>query len=197
MLMILSRCRLRLWTAVGSIALAALACPPAHAQAAPSAFGPGSSLWAGGEYSNINASFPYGSGERLWGMGGFLDYNRAAHLTLEAEARFLRFNGYHGEAEDSFLAGPRYRFRRLGKFQPYGQFLAGLAHIRFPYQIGTMNYLALAPGAGVNYAVSRRLLLRAEYELQIWPNSPNLFNEPGHELRPRGFHVGIAYRVLR
>ena len=36
----------------------ALSLVPAHAQAVPSAYGPGHSLWAGAEYSNITASFP-------------------------------------------------------------------------------------------------------------------------------------------
>jgi len=47
----------------------------AQAQVAPSAYGPGHSLWVGGEYSNINASFPYLSDQRLWGIGAFADYN--------------------------------------------------------------------------------------------------------------------------
>jgi hypothetical protein len=39
--------------------------------------------------------------------------------------------------------------------------------------------------------------LRAEYEYQMWPGSPNFTNEPAHELTPNGFHAGIAYRLLR
>lgn len=42
---------------------------PAHAQVAPSAYRATQSLWVGAEYSNVSASFPYESGQRLSGVG--------------------------------------------------------------------------------------------------------------------------------
>ena len=73
----------------------------------------------------------------------------------------------------------------------------GLGKIQYPFSIGSGTYLALAPGGGLNYRLSRRFSLRAEYEYQMWPGSPNFTNEPAHELTPNGFHAGIAYRLLR
>ena len=169
----------------------------ARGQVVPSAAGPGHSLWVGAEYSNVNASFPYQSGQRLWGIGCFADYTVRGHIGVEAEARFLRFNSYYGETEDDYLAGPRYMIRPFGRLHPYAKFLAGLGKIQYPFQIGNGTYLALAPGAGVDYRIGRRWSLRAEYEYQFWPNSPNIAFEPAHELTPSGFHAGIAFRPFR
>jgi opacity protein-like surface antigen len=183
----------RLVAALGVFLFAGLA----RAQVAPSAIGPSHPLWVGAEYSNVNASFPYGSDQRLWGFGVFADYHLAAHVGLEAEARFLGFNSFYGETEDNYLAGPQYLIARIGNLQPYAQFLVGLGKIQYPFDIGNGSYLALAPGAGVNYRIGRRWSLRAEYEYQLWPGSPNIGNEPAHEITPSGFHVGIVYRLVR
>jgi opacity protein-like surface antigen len=169
----------------------------AQAQVVPSATRPTHSLWVGGEYSNINASFPYQSGQRLWGIGAFADYHLTSHIGLEAEARFLRFNRFYGETEDNYLAGPRYLVGRFGRLQPYAQCLAGIGKIQYPFEIGNGSYFALAPGAGANYRIGDRWSLRGEYEYQLWLNSPNIVNEPTHEIRPNGFHIGVAFRLLR
>jgi opacity protein-like surface antigen len=73
----------------------------------------------------------------------------------------------------------------------------GDGKIHFPFAIGDASYLALAPGAGANYRLSHRWMLRVEYEYQMWRDSPGFADEPKHELTPNGFHVGVAYRVFR
>jgi hypothetical protein len=181
---------------MAALAAGMVACA-AQAQVVPSATGPGRALWVGAEYSNINASFPYQSNQRLWGIGGFADYHLAGHFAVEGEARFLRFQGFYGETEDNYLAGPRYMARRFGKLEPYAQCLAGIGKIQYPFQIGTGSYFAIAPGAGANYRLSRKWTVRGEYEYQLWLNSPNIANEPADQLRPNGFHAGIAYRLFR
>jgi opacity protein-like surface antigen len=169
----------------------------AQAQVVPSAYGPRHSLWVGGEYSNMKASFPYQTGQRLWGIGAFADLNVTGHLGVEAEARFLRFNSFYGETEDNYLAGPRYVFGKFGKFQPCAKFLVGIGKIQYPFTIGSGAYLALAPGGGVSYRFSPRWAIRGEYEYQFWPDSPGFTNEPAHQLTPNGFNVGIAFRPFR
>jgi len=169
----------------------------AQAQVIPSAQDGRHALWAGGEYSNTHAGFPYQSSQRLWGIGGFADYHLTTHIDAEAEARFQRFNSFYGETEDNYLAGPRYLVGTLGKFQPFAQFLVGLGKMQYPFNIGSGQYLALAPGGGVNYRISRKWSLRGEYEYQFWPGSPNFINEPAHQITPNGFHAGLSYRLLR
>jgi opacity protein-like surface antigen len=170
---------------------------PAHAQVAPSAFRATQSLWVGAEYSNIRASFPYQSGQRLSGVGVFADFKWNGRIGLSGDARFLHFGGFENSTESSYLAGPKVYFLSRGRFQPYGKFLLGEGRIHYPFQIGDASYLALAPGIGSGYRVSHHWLLRAEYEYQIWYGSPDYANEPKHQLTPDGFHLGIAYRVFR
>ena len=169
----------------------------AHAQVVPSAEGPDRSLWAGAEYSNIHAGFPYESNQRLWGIGGFADYHITSHIGVEAEARFLRFNSFYGETEDNYLAGPRYSVRAFRRVQPWAQCLAGLGKIQYPFAIGSGSYFAVAPGAGLNYRLSPRFTVRGGYEYQFWLNSPNVAGEPTHQLTPNGFHAGVAFHVFR
>jgi opacity protein-like surface antigen len=167
------------------------------AQVVPSASRGSDTLWVGAEYSNFNASFPYQSGQRLQGVGAFVDFNFDAHLGVEANARFLPFRGHQGETESSYLIGPRYRFRYLGRFQPHAQGLIGAGNIHYPFNIGNANYFDIAPGGGVNYRLSGHWLLRAEYEYQFWLNSPGYSNQPDHQLRPNGINAGVAYRLSR
>jgi opacity protein-like surface antigen len=168
----------------------------ATAQVVPAAIGPARAIWAGAEYSNFKASFPYGSNQRLEGVGAFFDYHLTPHFGAEAEARLLRFNRFNAEAEDDYLAGLRYS-RTYGRFQPYAQGLVGIDRIQFPFHIGSGNYLTIAPAAGVNYRVAQRWALRGAYEYQFLPGSPNIADEPEHRLTPNGFSIGVAYRVFR
>lgn len=175
---------------------AALAVAPAAAQVVPAGYELRHSIWAGGECSFFSASFPYQSGQHISGCGAFADARWAAHFDVEADARWLAFGGFAGSTESSYLAGPRYIFSRFGRFQPYGKFLIGAGAIHYPYQIGTGTYFTLAPGGGVNYRAARRLTIRADYEYQIWTDSPGFANEPAHSLRPNGVSVGVAYQIL-
>jgi opacity protein-like surface antigen len=176
---------------------AAMLLVPAQAQVAPSAYLRPYSLWVGGEYSNVRASFPYQSSQRLTGAGVFADLNRNGRLGMEADARFLHFGGYQGSTESTYLAGPKVFFFAKGRFQPYAKLLVGAGQIHYPYQIGDASYFTLAPGGGSGYRMSRRWTIRAEYEYQVWHNSPGYANEPNHELTPNGFHIGVAYQVFR
>jgi opacity protein-like surface antigen len=169
---------------------------PAQAQVVPSGFESRHALWVGGECSTVSASFPYQSGQHIYGCGAFADLHWTPHLDVEGDARWLPFGGFAGSTESNYLVGPRYIFSRFGKFQPYGKFLLGEGTIHYPYQIGNNTYFALAPGGGLNYRVARRLTVRAEYEYQIWLNSPGFANEPDHRLKPNGFNLGVSYQVL-
>jgi Outer membrane protein beta-barrel domain len=178
-----------------SILASVLLTASAAGQAVPAGFGPAQGLWAGVEYSNMHAGFPYQSDQRLWGIGAFANYHLGGNLGIAGEARFLRFNSYYGETQDHYLAGPRYRFPRFGRVQPFAQCLVGLGHMQYPFQIGSGTYFAVAPGGEVTYRLARRWALRGLYEYQIWPGSPNAANEPQHAIKPNGFHLGVAFRV--
>lgn len=163
-------------------------------QAAPSGYQDKASLWIGADYANFSASFPYQSGNRLTGVSTFADFNWSTHFSLEGEAQFLRWGGFENDSESSYLAGPRFRFNRIGRIRPYVKTLAGIGRIHFPFEIGDASYFAVAPGGGATYSLGRRWLVRGEYEYQLWINSPGFADEPDHPFHPSGFKAGLAFR---
>jgi opacity protein-like surface antigen len=188
----MNRSRLKIWVL---LAAAAVLIPMrAHGQAEPSGYQDKASLWVGADYVNMRASFPYESGKRLSGVGTFVDFNWSTHLSVEGEAQFLHWGSFEGDSESSYLAGPRFRFNRIGPFRPYAKALVGVGHIHFPFEIGDATYFAVAPGAGAAYPIHRRWLIRAEYEYQLWLNSPGFSDQPDHPFHPNGFKIGMAFR---
>jgi hypothetical protein len=177
--------------------LGALWRAPASAQVVPSGYEPAHSIWIGGHYSHFGASFPYQSSQRIQGAGLFSDYHIGNWLWLEGEANFLKFGGFAGSTESSYLAGPRVTVLRRRKLQPFARLLVGVGKIHYPYAIGNASYFAFAPAGGLDYRLNTRWMLRADYEYQIWSGSPGFANVPSHELTPNGFHVGFGYRVHR
>jgi len=76
------------------------------------------------------------------------------------------------------------------RFQPYGKFLAGVGHINFPFGYATGNYLAMAPGAGLDVHLTDRWSIRAaDFEYQLWPQFTY------GQLKPYGVSVGLRYRI--
>ena len=178
--------------------LAAAACMGASlasAQAVYAGYKANRSIWAGAEGSYFSASFPYQSGIHVQGYGFFANLRLSYHMDIEGDARWLPWNDYPQTSERTLLIGPRYIIHRFGKFEPYAKFLVGDGNIKYPYAVGSDSYFTLAPGGGVNFRLSRRFTVRAEYEYQIWLNSPGFTNVPGHALHPNGINVGAAYRV--
>ena len=169
----------------------------ASAQVVPAAYQDMPRLWAGAEYSNFSASFPYQSNQRIWGVGAFADLTLKGHFGIAGDARFLHFGGFEASTENSYLAGPRYVFRSFGRFRPYVQGLIGVGNINYPFKIGSANYFAVAPSGGVSYRLNSKFALRAGYEYQFWINSPGYANEPDHQLMPNGAQIGLAYSIFR
>lgn len=163
-------------------------------QVVPAASGSSSNIWAGAEYSNFLPDF--GPSQRIAGIGAYADWNVTPRLGVEAEVRFLRFGGFSGESQDNYFAGPRITLFHHGKLVPYAKVLVGIAQNDFPFKIGTGRYLAYAPGGGLDYRLSHRVALRAEYEYQLWPSAPGVSGEPSNGMKPNGFSAGFAYRLF-
>jgi hypothetical protein len=186
--------RLALW--IASLFLCFFVSFAAHAQTSPSANTLGNSFWVGGEYSNMKAGFPINSSARLQGIGVFANYNWNHSIGVEARARFLHFDSWYGETQQDYLVGPRYTFLRNDKWRPFGSFQVGLAHIQYPFGMGTGNSFALVPGGGLEYRFSHLWSVRGSYEYQILTNSPDFTNEPKFGIRPNGFQFGISRRIF-
>jgi len=173
---------------------AAIFASTARGQVVPSAMGPRHTLWVGGEYANTRATFPYGSRQDLWGIGGFADYSLARYLGIEADGRYLSTNGFYSEKQEDYLVGPQGIVGRSERLQPFAQLLVGLGRLTYPLQTDSGIYFVLAPGAGANLRVRDRWIVRGYYEYQLWPGSSHIANQPVHYLTPHGVHVGVAFR---
>jgi hypothetical protein len=190
---------------VGFLALFWLISGPLFAQSAPAAEGRGLSVWAGGEFSTFNPDYgcasasPFSCGNaQLFGIGAYGDANHLVkNLGGEAEARWLHWRGpIAGFHQSTYLFGPRYEALRYRKLSTYVKVLIGDAQITVPgATIGTGSYLAYAPGATFEYALTHRLSARADYEYQVWPSFKGDFNGTGG-LTPNGFSFGVSYQVL-
>ncbi len=175
--------------------LAALCSADSVAQSAPAAFKSRSSLWVGAGYTNMHASFPYTSGQRMSGYSVLVDFHWLPLLDLESEGAWLSYNGFEGTTESSYFAGPKHRLRSFHRIQPYGKFLIGNGRIHLPFAIGDNGYFALVPGGGATYSLSKTWAFRADYEMEYWLNSPRYANQGQHSFTPNGFQAGIVYRI--
>lgn len=128
----------------------------------------------------------------LVGAGTFVDVRFSHWIQLEGETRFLRWNEYQGEHQDTYLLGPRVPLLQFGKNgQIYGKALIGYGKMTFPYNYGYGSFTALAFGETVEFRMSRRLTFRAlDVEWQDWPKWLN-----NTSLYPFGVSVGVGYRV--
>ena len=178
------------------IILAILLCAAASGQSVPDGLKDNPSLWVGLDYSNMHAGFPHGSNLRLSGMGGVASFSWTHQLLIEGQVQHLNWNSWYGETEQDYLAGPRYTFLKGDRLRPFARLEIGLVHIHYPFRIGTGNMFAVVPAGGIEYRLNRKWSVRASYEYQILPVSPNFTNEPKFGIRPNGASVGFTYRVL-
>jgi hypothetical protein len=74
---------------------------------------------------------------------------------------------------------------------PFVKVLAGIGHFEFPYRYATGNYFVIAPGAGVDFALNRRLKVRVvQLEYQSWPQFTY------GNLHSYGISSGISVRIF-
>lgn len=164
----------------------------AYAQVARSVTGGGGAVWAGGEFSTFSTDY----GGRVLGPGVIFDFNATPKIGVIGEARWMHWHGTGGQTQSDYLIGGKYRFYRWHRFDFDAKFLLGGVWVKFPVDIGTGSYFAYAPGAFVDYHLTRNLRLRGDYEYQVLPAAPNIPGQPNNGLTPNGFSVGVEYRVF-
>jgi hypothetical protein len=184
------------------------------AQSPKSAVGGEAGLWAGAEFSDFNPDFicasnvVFNCADDLVGPTALFDFNLTSKIGAEGEARWLRWNGASNQKESNYLLGPRYRVWRHSRVSLWVKGVAGGGWITTPNypRAGSLqgSYLAYGLGGTVDYRLSRRLILRADYEYQIWPSfaGPVTYSATGapiyHNsgLSPNGVSVGVNYRFF-
>jgi opacity protein-like surface antigen len=199
------------------VALFFAATMPAFAQSAPAGI---QSVWRadlGGGVSGFHDDF-FGSGD-LYGPTLWIDLypNRGPHflhgLGVEAEGRSVIFGGPQPNppgptlntttGEITYGGGAIYEWRHFKNFTPYGKLLweQGIAD----FNVGVPHYSrdnrsVLAPGAGVEYRITRHIVIRADYEKQWWQRlfqNHQISTPTGIAIEPRGVTVGASYQFNR
>jgi hypothetical protein len=126
------------------------------------------------------------------GPAVFVDANRLlGRIGVEGEARWLLWN-QPPISESSYLAGPRVQLIAGRRMSLNAKFLAGGATFHNGDEWG--GWAAYVPGATFGYRMSPRLMLRVDYEYQIWPGFVGTRGPRG--LTPNGFSFGASYRLF-
>jgi opacity protein-like surface antigen len=181
------RGRLRAWgllyVALIFIGLAA----PRHAaaQVVESANAPAAHLSVG----TAASAFTLGYGDRkMVGVTAWVDGD-IEHFGIEGEGRWLDFHETANVHAETYLGGLRYHLT-YHRTQPYVKALAGLGYFNFPYNYATGRYFVISGGGGLDYKLNRRLIVRAEFEYQNWPQFTY------GAMNSAGFNVGVRYRIF-
>lgn len=137
-----------------------------EAQVTESAEQGGLVLSAGGAFSGYYLGF----GQRkMMGPTAFVDFGSRSPLTFEAEARWLDLNELANVHTTTYLGGPRYSFRPRARLMPYAKVLVGDGEFSFAYNLAHGSYFVVAPGAGLEYQLNRRVYFRLiDAEYQYW-----------------------------
>ena len=158
-----------------------------NAQAVPTATGPGGYVVAGATGSLFESNYgQYAVG----GIGAYVDINPHRDYGIELEYKSFRYNQQAGIRQTTLLGGPRISHGSR-PLVPYVKFMVGQGTFDFPYGYAQGKYLVLAPGAGIDYSVNRRIrirLIQAEY--QVW----HQFTFGSYH--PYGISSGISFQFL-
>ena len=174
------------------------------AQSAPSATRGAVSLSAGVEVSSFNPDWgcisasPFACWDHdLIGVAVVVDADHLyRRIGAEAEARWLHWGGPGGGlVQSNYLLGPRYPVVRLGGLTLNAKLLVGGSWTTLTNNIGHGSYFTLAPGATLEYPIWKKLVVRGDYEYQMWPSFSGIPGLPNHGLTPNGFSVGMKYRL--
>lgn len=177
-----------------------------RAQVKEAATAGGLSLEVGGQVSTFNPDWgcvsasPFSCwNHQLFGLGVVVDANHLVYkFGAEGEARWLHWRGPGQQlVQTNYLIGPRYPVLRHGKTSLYAKALFGGSWSTFDQGLVTGSYFTIAPGATVEYHLTRRLIARGDYEYQMWPAFSGVPTLPNNGLTPNGFSAGVSYQLLR
>jgi hypothetical protein len=156
-------------------------------QACPTATGTGMYLAIGGAISQFEGDYGL---RKIAGGTVYMDANPYRRYGLEAEIRKLQYSNSPGMNQITYLGGPKVSFRSHGVV-PYAKMLVGIGIFDFPYHYGRGDYLALAPGAGLDLNMGNRIRIRLiDVEYQDW--SQFTFGT----LHPYGASIGVSYQIF-
>ncbi len=184
------------------------------AQSTPAATGGEASISAGAEMSVFNpdwacAGISITCPNDLIGPTAVFEFDLHRKYGLEGEARWLHWHGAGDFTESNYLIGPHYRVAQFHRLSGWVKVDLGGGWIQTPYYpaAGSLkgSYFVYAPGGTLDYRLTHRLIIRGDYEYQLWPSfagppsynsTTGTLNPNTSGLTPNGFSVGIMYRIL-
>lgn len=171
---------------LGSLAVVVSVSVAAHSQALPTAVAKGALQVGGG----VTYAVPDYGDEAIKGVTIYADYDVRPHFGAEAEYHYISLVTPTDLGENSIFVGPRYILPR-GRYNIYVKALFGIGTIAIQEvadnpQGGAGSYIAYGAGAGVDYRISKHLVIRGDAEYQHWAYL--------NGLTPQNFTVGVAYR---
>jgi opacity protein-like surface antigen len=138
----------------------------------------------------------YGPGRRMQGpvVRAGAEVFHGLGIDLSARALFMNTPSQLTRMQqNTFLGGVYYDTPALWRVHPFVRFGAGIGNIEFPSKDPKYtrdDFLVYAPSGGIEYPVTRKLSIRAEYEYQSWQNYLGK-----NTLNPQGGTVGVTYYV--
>ena len=140
-------------------------------------------LQIGGGYSIGKADYLT---NRIRGFNFYTDFDFLPNWGVELNFHQLNDSSGTEVYERSYEVGGRY-VRHYGRFNPYIKGLYGRGVYNFYHSQANLAYNMLVGGGGLDFAVHRRVNVRADYEYQHWMG----FQYSG--LNPQVFTIGAAY----
>ena len=136
-----------------------------------------------------NATIVYGQ-MNFKGGGVYATFDPTNHFGLEISAREVF--GVESVHEATYEIGPRvYGIYR--RFMPYGKVLVGRGVFTYPNSIGSQAFTVGALGGGIDYRLSSKLYVRADYEYQSWFGFAAQVSAFPGSLSPTAASLGVAY----
>lgn len=96
--------------------------------------------------------------------------------------------------QSTFLGGIYYEGFHVGRVHPFVRMGGGIGLIEFPShdpKYTRDKYSVFAPSGGIEYQLTRKVAIRAEYEYQFWKE----FQSPNY-LTPNGATLGVNYYLV-
>jgi outer membrane immunogenic protein len=158
----------------------------------------------GADYNYVHTNAPPGGCGcfSMHGGDGWLAYNFSHSFSAVGLLSAQRASNVAGSGADltltSYLIGPRYSWRRSGRFIPFGQLLLGGAHAAGSFapgsagNPGSSNAFAMTAGGGLDVELTKRFAVRAFQADYYLTHFANRVNDHQNNLR---ISVGLVLRL--
>lgn len=138
----------------------------------------------------------YGPGRRMQGpvIRAGAEVFHGLGIDLSARALFMDTPSQLTRMQqNTFLGGVFYDTPSIWHIHPFVRFGAGIGNIEFPSRDPKYtrdDFLVWAPSGGIEYPITPKVSVRAEYEYQSWQDYLGK-----NTLNPQGGTVGVTYYV--